>query len=701
MTDPQELAVLRHLLNEVLRTDADLEAFCLDYFPQVHCHFAQGQSRVAKTTLLLQIADREEILNRLRQHDPNAVEKRFAPGQAPRGLMGTAVAKNRQTDHARDSGGPPCHEPAQKRTGIVLAISVTVLLGLLGLGLFVGHLLLRGGHKMWWLLAMAAFALLSAVVSYAIGSVLGIWQNRRARLTGPVAVFIIIFLVLAGTNKSLTPDPLSSPTIVPTNSSMVAPEPSTSRPALPEPQIATLTVQTYDGTLVQVGTYKPQVAETFDGEGPAKLKFQIPEGEYDVVCTHAPKGAIPSHNHVHLVAGKAKTIYCYTEGAETASTQPPDEQNIPDSLGKATGTRKNLNEPANLVKTGRRQIAQPQSNLVSAKLSSTPGLADSLANLAALQEAEGHYKQALETWRKVLEIRRKLFGSNHPIIAETIQAIAKLHIASGAFSDALPLQRQALRIYEQSLGPEHPLVASALNQLAGTLIKVARYGDAAPLVHRALDIRRKSLGPSHPDEIPILENLALLYEKSDNFKKLDDTRKEIDLLKKKLGMITVSTKTSNQTISYNAELIYGEQSDDKLQICRELTIDDVIVNSTAGHTTFDVRIRNASKKVVNVTRATIVPRFKIFPPGPVHISACYMLSNPKRDGYNDVPISHSLKPDEVDRFLIDANFANLCFGYLRIKYNGGCYAQYEFDQGCAPDIEDNITNNPECRSSRH
>jgi hypothetical protein len=66
---------LRGLLGRVLRTDADLDAFCLDYFDDTHRRFAAGMDRVAKTNLLLQIEEPTAILGRLRDHAPKAVAK--------------------------------------------------------------------------------------------------------------------------------------------------------------------------------------------------------------------------------------------------------------------------------------------------------------------------------------------------------------------------------------------------------------------------------------------------------------------------------------------------------------------------------------------------------------------------------------------------------------------------------------------------
>lgn len=60
-------ASLRRVLIAVLRTDACLEAFCLDHFPAVQAEFTAGLLRSAKLNLLLSCVPTEEILTQLRE----------------------------------------------------------------------------------------------------------------------------------------------------------------------------------------------------------------------------------------------------------------------------------------------------------------------------------------------------------------------------------------------------------------------------------------------------------------------------------------------------------------------------------------------------------------------------------------------------------------------------------------------------------
>lgn len=60
-------AQVRRQLDQVLRTDSDLDAFCLDHFPEVHRRFARGMERTDKVNLLLSVEELVDIVAKLRQ----------------------------------------------------------------------------------------------------------------------------------------------------------------------------------------------------------------------------------------------------------------------------------------------------------------------------------------------------------------------------------------------------------------------------------------------------------------------------------------------------------------------------------------------------------------------------------------------------------------------------------------------------------
>lgn len=94
-------ASLRKIIDAVLPTDSELEAFCIDYFPRVKRRFSDSMERRVKTSLLLEQENRAIILSALEIYDRQAVDKnrhliRLAHGpRLSQGSFGAALASNR------------------------------------------------------------------------------------------------------------------------------------------------------------------------------------------------------------------------------------------------------------------------------------------------------------------------------------------------------------------------------------------------------------------------------------------------------------------------------------------------------------------------------------------------------------------------------------------------------------------------------
>jgi tetratricopeptide (TPR) repeat protein len=82
---------------------------------------------------------------------------------------------------------------------------------------------------------------------------------------------------------------------------------------------------------------------------------------------------------------------------------------------------------------------------------------------------------------------------------------------SGRYAEAIVLAEKVVALREKALGPEHPDTALSLNNLAELYEATGAYAKAEPLYRRALAIREKTFGPEHPDTATSLNNLALLY----------------------------------------------------------------------------------------------------------------------------------------------------------------------------------------------
>jgi CHAT domain-containing protein/tetratricopeptide (TPR) repeat protein len=196
-----------------------------------------------------------------------------------------------------------------------------------------------------------------------------------------------------------------------------------------------------------------------------------------------------------------------------------------------------------------------------------PGVALALNNLAELYRVQGRYAEAEPLYKRSLSIREKALGPDDPAVATDLNNLAVLYQAQGRTADAEPLLRRALTIKEKALGLDHPDVATVLDNLAELYKAQGRTADAEPLYKRSLSIREKALGPDHPDVAGSLVNLASLYiTQLQNFSQsqVADTepllKRALDIEENALGSDhpDVANSLSLLALMYSAEGRYAE-----------------------------------------------------------------------------------------------------------------------------------------------
>ena len=115
-----------------------------------------------------------------------------------------------------------------------------------------------------------------------------------------------------------------------------------------------------------------------------------------------------------------------------------------------------------------------------------------------LRRAQGDRAGAQSLYERVLAIREKALGPEHPETAESLLNLALLRQTRGDLAGAQLLYERALAIRAKALGPEHPETAESLFDLASLRRAQGDLAGAQSLYERALAIREKALGPEHP-----------------------------------------------------------------------------------------------------------------------------------------------------------------------------------------------------------
>ena len=82
------------------------------------------------------------------------------------------------------------------------------------------------------------------------------------------------------------------------------------------------------------------------------------------------------------------------------------------------------------------------------------------AALAAILDARGRDREALETLREVLSTREAVLGADHYEVGLTLSARGAMHMSAGRFAEADATLTRAAAILERVLGASHPAAAA-------------------------------------------------------------------------------------------------------------------------------------------------------------------------------------------------------------------------------------------------
>jgi tetratricopeptide (TPR) repeat protein len=179
-----------------------------------------------------------------------------------------------------------------------------------------------------------------------------------------------------------------------------------------------------------------------------------------------------------------------------------------------------------------------------------PSTATSYNNIGLTYDNMGDYAKALEYNFKALAIREKVLGKEHHDTATSYNNIGAVYKSQGDYPKALEYFFKALDIHEKVLGKEHPSTATSYNNIGTTYYNLGDYTKALEYHFKALDIREKVLGKEHPDTATSYNNIGTTYYNlGDYTKALEYLEKALDIIEKVLGPNHPNTITAKENMN--------------------------------------------------------------------------------------------------------------------------------------------------------
>ena len=187
---------------------------------------------------------------------------------------------------------------------------------------------------------------------------------------------------------------------------------------------------------------------------------------------------------------------------------------------------------------------------------------DKCSSFALVMRENGDWKNAQELEIKVMGMRKKLLGAEHPDTLLSMGNLAVTYRNQGRWSEAEQLEVQVMDIV---LGTEHADTVPSMANLAVTYKNQRRWNEAEQLEVQVMDITKEVLSAKHPHTLSSMANLAVTYMNQGKWNEAEQLQVQVmDMTKKVLGaehphtlssMVNLAATYWNQGKSNEAELL--------------------------------------------------------------------------------------------------------------------------------------------------
>lgn len=161
--------------------------------------------------------------------------------------------------------------------------------------------------------------------------------------------------------------------------------------------------------------------------------------------------------------------------------------------------------------------------------------------------ADEKYDEALRLAKRVLEIREKVLGPEHPLIDEALYNLAEIYIVKLKYTEAESLYQRLLVRYEKVYGPEHVKTAPMVEKLGYLSYRRGDLVQAETLLLRARAIYEMKMVPGSEKVVSLSLDLATIYRTKKDFINAEASYLRSielsDLLKESRGPKTISIQT--------------------------------------------------------------------------------------------------------------------------------------------------------------
>jgi len=173
-------------------------------------------------------------------------------------------------------------------------------------------------------------------------------------------------------------------------------------------------------------------------------------------------------------------------------------------------------------------------------------------NLALVFERQDKLGEARQLHEETLQLRRRLFGMEHPDTLQSMMNLATVLRDQGQLEEARKLFEETLILDRRIRRPDYPARITLMGSLASVLGRLGHQKEARKLYEETLALSRGVYGPEHPDTLLTGNSLAWLLATTPN-PQLRDPPRAVELAKETVKHMPMDpNKWNTLGVSYYA-----------------------------------------------------------------------------------------------------------------------------------------------------
>jgi serine/threonine protein kinase/tetratricopeptide (TPR) repeat protein len=144
-----------------------------------------------------------------------------------------------------------------------------------------------------------------------------------------------------------------------------------------------------------------------------------------------------------------------------------------------------------------------------------PNTLQALNALGVIYHTQRRFAEEEACFRHILAINRRIHGVAHPDTLISLYNLAAVLSNRGQYQESLALLQENLAARSKVYPPDHPRTMRFLVHLAGAYADVGQKDKELNLLEQALAGQRKTLGNTHSDTLTTMASVAVLIRKTD------------------------------------------------------------------------------------------------------------------------------------------------------------------------------------------